>query len=57
MTYQSYVVAAYAVFVVVLLWDWVVPRIRTAQLLRALRALAARRDAAGTVDVRGDLPR
>ena len=43
MNYQSYVIAAYLVFVSVLLWDFVVPRVRIAQLLRGLKALAARR--------------
>ncbi len=35
MTYQTYVIAAYMVFVVVLLWDFVAPRIQVSQLLRA----------------------
>ncbi len=47
MSYQSYVIAAYLVFAVVLLWDFVAPRLRTAQLLRRIRRLAARRAAAG----------
>ncbi len=46
MSYLEYVLAAYLVFVVVLLWDFVAPRIRTRQLLRAVTRLAARRDAA-----------
>ncbi|MGI8561666.1 MAG: heme exporter protein CcmD [Luteimonas sp.] len=46
MSYRDYVLAAYAVFVVVLLWDFVVTRVRTAQLLRATKRLAARRAAA-----------
>jgi heme exporter protein D len=49
MTYIEYVVAAYAVFAAVLAWDFVAPRIRTAQLLRAVRLVAARRAAAKTV--------
>ena len=44
--YTDYVVAAYLVFAAVLLWDFVAPRIRTRQLLRAARLLAARRAAA-----------
>lgn len=48
MNYRDYVFAAYAVFVVVLLWDFVAPRVRIAQLLRARKRLAARRDAAAT---------
>ena len=46
MTYASYVIAAYGVFAVVLLWDFVAPRIRIRQLHRAIRLLAARQAAA-----------
>ena len=45
MSYASYVIAAYAVFATVLLWDFVAPRVRIAQILRAVRMLA-RREAA-----------
>ena len=45
MSYAGYVIAAYAVFAAVLLWDFVAPRIRIAQVLRAARLLA-RREAA-----------
>lgn len=45
MTYAPYVLAAYLVFVAVLLWDFVTPRIRIRQLLRAARLLAVRRAA------------
>lgn len=45
MSYQGYVLAAYLVFVAALLWDFVAPRIRTAQLLRATRLLASRQAA------------
>ena len=52
MSYAGYVIAAYAVFAAVLLWDFVAPRIRIAQVLRAVRLLArraaARADAAAT---------
>ena len=52
MSYAGYVIAAYAVFAAVLLWDFVAPRIRIAQVLRAVRLLArraaARTDAATT---------
>lgn len=47
MTYAGYVIAAYAVFAVVLLWDFVAPRIRIAQVLHAVRLLA-RRDSTRT---------
>ena len=42
MSYAGYVTAAYAVFAAVLLWDFVAPRIRIAQVLRAVRLLARR---------------
>ncbi|MDH5821663.1 heme exporter protein CcmD [Luteimonas sp. RD2P54] len=45
MSYGSYVMAAYLLFAVVLLWDFVAPRIRVRQLLRALALLARRRAA------------
>ena len=57
MSYQSYVVAAYAVFAVVLLWDYVTPRIRIAQLMRALRILARRQARAAEAPTSGDLQR
>ena len=47
MSYLNYVIAAYMVFVVVLLWDFVAPRVQIARLLRAatLRSdRATRRD-------------
>lgn len=56
MSYQSYVIAAYLVFAVVLLWDFVAPRVRIAQLLRGLRTLAARRERAAQLSP-GDLER
>ena len=49
MSYIEYVVAAYAVFAAVLAWDFVAPRIRIAQLLRAVRLVASRRAASATV--------
>ncbi|MCY7354251.1 MAG: heme exporter protein CcmD [Lysobacter sp.] len=45
MTYQTYVIAAYMVFVVVLLWDFVAPRIQIAKLLRAARLKTQREKA------------
>ena len=58
MSYQNYVIAAYLVFAVVLLWDYVAPRIRIRQLLRGARLLAARRAAASSSEQRaGELPR
>ena len=37
MTYLEYVVGAYAVFAVVMLWDFVVPRLQIRRELRAAR--------------------
>ena len=37
MSYQNYIIAAYLVFAVVLLWDFVAPRIQIRQLLRAAK--------------------
>lgn len=57
MSYLEYVVAAYAVFGAVLAWDFVAPRVRIAQTLRAVRLLSARRAAAAQMPVDGDLTR
>lgn len=42
MSYQNYVIAAYAVFAVVLLWDLIAPHIAIRQQLRVARLRAAR---------------
>jgi len=42
MSYREYVIAAYAVFAVVLLWDYVAPKLQLGAALRAARARAAR---------------
>ena len=42
MTYREYVIAAYAVFAVVLLWDYVVPKLQLRAALRAVRLRASR---------------
>ena len=42
MSYRDYVIAAYCVFALVLLWDFVAPRIEIARQLRAARLRAAR---------------
>ncbi len=42
MSYLSYVVASYVVFAVVLLWDFVAPRLQLRRQLRAARQRAAR---------------
>ena len=46
MSYLHYVIAAYAVFAVVLLWDFVAPGVQVRQQLRAARLRAVRGDAA-----------
>lgn len=45
MNYQGYVVAAYSVFVALLAWDYVAPRLQVMRQLRAARLLVARRRA------------
>ncbi len=42
MTYFKYVALAYAVFFVVLAWDFLVPRLQIRQQLREARGRAAR---------------
>jgi heme exporter protein D len=42
MSYQNYVIAAYCVFAVVMLWDFIAPRLQMRQQLRAARLLATR---------------
>ena len=42
MNYRDYVIAAYAVFAVVLLWDFIVPRLQIRAALRAARLRATR---------------
>ena len=48
MTYLGYVVGAYAVFLVVMAWDMVVPRLQVRRELRAARQRAARPSPAHT---------
>ena len=43
MSYQNYVIAAYAVFAIVLGWDFVSTRLQIRRELRAARLRAARR--------------
>ena len=42
MSYRDYVIAAYAVFAVVMLWDFVVPRLQIRRELRAAKLRKAR---------------
>ena len=45
MSYREYVIAAYAVFALIMAWDYLAPRLAIARQLRAARRLAARRAA------------
>ena len=45
MSYRDYVIAAYAVFAVMLLWDWLAPKFAIARARRASEQLARRRSA------------
>ncbi|HSD17120.1 MAG TPA: heme exporter protein CcmD [Thermomonas sp.] len=42
MSYREYVIAAYAIFVVVMLWDWLAPKLQLRAALRAVRLRASR---------------
>ena len=42
MSYQNYVIGAYAVFTVVLLWDFIAPRLQVRRELRAAKLRKAR---------------
>ena len=37
MSYRNYVIAAYAVFAAMLLWDFLAPKLQLSQALRAIR--------------------
>lgn len=60
MSYQGYVTAAYLVFVVVLAWDFVAPRLQVRQVRRAARLRAARQaqaaQASGASQLSNPLP-
>ncbi len=47
MSYLHYVIAAYAVFAVVLLWDFIVPRLQVRKLLRNARLRGSRQRRGG----------
>ncbi|MEP6633269.1 MAG: heme exporter protein CcmD [Luteimonas sp.] len=53
MSYRNYIIAAYSVFVVVLLWDFLAPRLQMRQLLRAAR-LRLQRQQAAPVQIRDE---
>ena len=45
MSYRDYVIAAYAVFAVMLLWDWLAPKLAIARARRVAQQTARRRAA------------
>ncbi len=45
MNYQGYVISAYAIFVLAILWDWLAPKLQIARARREAK-LRARRDVA-----------
>ena len=55
MKYEHYIVAAYAVFFVVMAWDLLAPRWQLRRVLRAVR-LAARRQAPRRASGSSSLP-
>lgn len=48
MSYREYVIAAYCVFAVVMLWDFIAPRLAIRQQARAARLRALRASSADT---------
>ena len=57
MSYREYVIAAYAVFAAMLLWDWLVPNLQVRAALRAAKLRAARKQAAPPPDTERPLSR
>jgi heme exporter protein D len=57
MSYFEYVVAAYAVFAVVLAWDFIAPKLQLRQQLRAAKLRATRESAAKNKDTGSPLSR
>ncbi|MDO4708801.1 MAG: heme exporter protein CcmD [Pseudomonadota bacterium] len=53
MSYREYVIAAYLVFAIAMLWDWLWPKLQIARALRAARQQARRRAAQAR---QGNLP-
>ena len=54
MSYRDYVIAAYVVFGLMLLWDWIAPKLAISRALRAALQLSKRRAAR---DVNTETPR
>ena len=57
MSYLPYVIGAYAVFAVVLLWDYLSPRLQLRRQLRAARLRVARSQRAASPDPAAPLSR
>ena len=57
MTYLPYVIAAYAVFAVVLGWDYLAPRLQVRQQLRAAKLRVSRRKDTPVRDLESQLSR
>ncbi|MEQ1513321.1 MAG: heme exporter protein CcmD [Lysobacteraceae bacterium] len=57
MTYLGYVVAAYAIFVVVLLWDLIAPLLRIRRILRNVSLRAKRASAQQDAPISTELQR
>ncbi len=57
MNYQEYVIGAYAVFAIVLLWDFIAPRIKIGRVLRDVRKRAKREAARSAQPVPTELER
>ncbi|MNN09915.1 Heme exporter protein D (CcmD) [compost metagenome] len=57
MTYFKYVAMAYAVFFIVLAWDFIVPRLQIRQQLREARNRVARAKRTAAVPVDEELSR
>lgn len=57
MSYFTYVAMAYAVFVIVLAWDFIMPRLQVRKLLRDARNRAVRAKRAAAVPVEEELSR
>jgi len=57
MSYRDYVIAAYAVFAVMLAWDYLVPKLLARSALRAIRQRARRALAAQPPPPDAPLPR
>jgi heme exporter protein D len=48
MSYRDYVIGAYAIFAIVLLWDFFIPKLQTRAALRAAKLRNARKPVSPT---------